>query len=293
MIDANEGQRRSGLLVVGGGVLAAAVIVVVLGVGTHRAKSDVLPVSSAPQSVQPAVQPSVPPSVQAPVQPSVQPSVQESAQQSVPPPLPSFYPPAIQTPVDGHIGAMYATQILTYTPYVNDAPRPGLVITATDSSMVAPVDPALNCTAVAHDLEPLRCISPNGPIYDPCFPNLEGSSCLFVASPGATDAVRVLLAAPTPPQPPQPSASPNSWPGFALSSPWAVDLTDGTECVFSHGAEDNVGGLRPNYQCSDGRFVFGDPDETRSSWMVQLGASQSGPLTGQIGVTDAWFFANR
>ena len=57
--------------------------------------------------------------------------------------------------------------------------------------------------------------------------------------------------------------------------------------------EDNVSGLRPNYGCNDGRFVFGNPDETRSGWMVQLGASQSGPLAAQIGVTNAWLFANR
>ena len=81
--------------------------------------------------------------------------------------------------------------------------------------------------------------------------------------------------------------------GYGIANPWALDLTDGTECVFSHGAEDNVDGLRPNYECSDGRYVFGDPDETRSGWMVQLGASQSGPLTERIGVTDAWLFAIR
>ncbi len=279
MIDANENRRRRGLLVGGGSMLAsaAAVIVVVLGAGTHRTQPGASPEPSAPPSVQHSQQPSAPP----------------SAEHSVPPPLPSFYPPAIQTPVDGHIGAMYATQILTYTPYVNDMPRPGLVITSTDSSMVSPIEPSLKCTAVAHDLEPLRCISPDGPIYDPCFPNLEGSSCLFVAAPSATKAVRVLLGPPTPPLPPQPSASPKSWPGYALTNPWAVVLNDGTECVFSQGAEDNVDGLRPNYACSDGRFVFGDPDETRSGWMVQLGASQAGPLTGQAELSDAWFFANR
>ena len=274
MIDGSENRRRRGLLVGGGSVFAsaAAVIVVVMGAGTHRTKPAALQVPST----LPSVQQSVP-----------------SPQQSVPSPLPSFYPPAIQTPVDGRIGAMYATAIVTYTPYVNDMPRPGLVITSTDSSMVSPIDPSLNCAAAAHDLEPLRCISPDGPIYDPCFPNLEGSSCLYVAAPSATKAVRVILGPPTPPLPPQSSASPKLWPGYALTSPWAVDLNDGTECVFSHGAEDNVDGLRPNYQCTDGRFVFGDPDETRSGWMVQLGASQSGPLTGQTELTDAWFFANR
>jgi hypothetical protein len=208
-------------------------------------------------------------------------------------PLPSFYPPAIQSPSDGHLAATYATQILTYTPYVNDSPRPGLVISATDSSTDSLVDPVLNCTAAAHDLTPLRCISPNGPIYDPCFPNLAASSCLFVASPSATTAVRVLLAAPKPLQPLQPSVRPSSAPGESIANPWALDLNDGTQCVFEHGAEDNVGGLRPNYRCSDGRFVFGNPDESRSEWSVQLGASQDGPLTERIGVTDAWLFANR
>jgi hypothetical protein len=261
--DEHPRRRRKGLLVVSGTVLvtAAVVIVVIVGLGAHRAKTSALP-----------VQPSVPAAVS---------------------PVPSFYPPPIQSASDGHLGAVYATQILTYTPYVDDLPRPGLVITTTDSSTDSAIDPSFNCTAVAHDLEPLRCISPDGPIYDPCFPNLEGSSCLFVASPAATDAVRVLLGPPTPPAPPQPSVSPNSWPGDGIANPWALELTDGTECVFSHGAEDNVGGLRPNYGCSDGRFVFGNPDETRSGWMVQLGASQSGPLTAQIGVTDAWLFANR
>jgi hypothetical protein len=268
--DEHPRRRRGELLMVGGSMLAtvAVVIVVVMGIGLHRAKTAASPVP-----------PSVPPSVPAAVSP-----------------VPSFYPPPIQSASDGHLGAMYATQILTYTPYVDDLPRPGLVITATDSSTDSVIDPSLNCTAVAHDLAPLRCISRNGPIYDPCFPNLEGSSCLFVASPAATDAVRVLLGPPTPPAPPEPSepsVSPNSVPGDGIANPWALDLTDGTECVFSHGAEDNVSGLRPNYGCNDGRFVFGNPDETRSGWMVQLGASQSGPLTAQIGVTNAWLFANR
>jgi hypothetical protein len=211
----------------------------------------------------------------------------------LPAPSQSFYPLPVQSAVDGRLGAMYATQILTYTPYVDDLPRPGLVITATDSSMDSAIDPLLDCTAVSHDLESLRCLSPNGAVYDPCFPNLDGSSCLFVASPTAADAVRVLLGPPTPPQPPQPPVIPNSWPGDGIANPWALELTDGTVCVFSHGAEDDVGGLRPNYECSDGRFVFGEPDETHSGWSVQLGASQSGPLTAKIGVTDAWIFANR
>ncbi len=255
-------QRRKGLLVAGGSALAAVAvaIAVVSAVGLHRART------AAPPAL--------------PSLPAVS-------------PLPSFFPPAIQTPVDGRLGAMIATEILTYTPYVDDAPKPGVVITSTDSSMDSAADPRSYCTAVAHDLEPLRCISPNGPIYDPCFPNLEGSSCLFVASPSATTAVRVLLGHPTPPQPPRPSGSPNLRPGYAIPNPWAVDLNDGTECVFEHGAEDNVDGLRPNYRCSDGRFVFGDPDETLSGWMVQLGASQSGPLTVQTWLSDAWFFANR
>jgi hypothetical protein len=255
-------RRQKGLLVAGFSALAivAVAIVVVMGVSQHRARTAA-----------PPVQPSMP---------------AES-------PLPSFYPPAVQSAVDGHIGAIYATEILTYTPYVDDSPQPGLVITSTDSSMDSTTDPSSNCTAAAHDLAPLRCISPDGPIYDPCFPNLESSSCLFVASPEATHAVRVLLGPPTPAQPPQPSVSPNLAAGESIAHPWALDLTDGTSCVFEHGAEDDVGGLRPNYRCSDGRFVFGDPDETRSGWLVQLGASQSGPLTKQIGVSEAWVFAYR
>ena len=267
MSDEHPRRRRSGLVVVGGSAAAVLLIVVIavfVGLGVRGAKTTAV-----------SVPPSVPPSVPAVVSP-----------------VPSFYPPPTQSASDGHLAAMYATQILTYTPYVDDAPRPGLVIAATDSSNSA-TDPAFDCTAVAHDLGPLRCMSPRGPIYDPCFPNLEGSSCLFVTSPAATDAVRVLLGPPTPPQPPQPSASPNLVAGDSIAHPWALDLTDGTDCVFSHGAEDNVSGLRPNYECSDGRFVFGDPDETRSGWLVQLGASQIGPLTKQIGVTDAWLFANR
>jgi hypothetical protein len=281
MRDADEqpSRRRSGLLMVGGSMLAAlaVVIVVVMGVGLHRAKTTAVP-----------TQPSVPSSVPSSVLTSVLTSVPAAVS-----PVPSFYPPPTQSAVDGHLGAMYATQILQYTPYVGDVPRPDLVITATDSSMESAIDPSLDCTAVSHDLGPLRCISPNGPIYDPCFPNLEASSCLFVASPAATDAVRVLLGPPTQPQPTQAIVSPNLAPGDGITTPWALDLTDGTECVFEHGAEDNVGGLRPNYRCSDGRFVFGNPDEAVSGWSVQLGASQSGPLTAKIGVTDAWIFANR
>jgi hypothetical protein len=259
--DKTPRRRQKGLLVVGFSALAivALAIVVVMGVSQHRAKTAAVPVLPS----MPAVSP-----------------------------VPSFDPPAIQSAVDGHIGAVYATEILTYTPYVDDSPQPGLVITSTDSSMDS-TDPSSNCTAVAHDLGPLRCISPDGPIYDPCFPNVEGTSCLFVASPEATDAVRVLLGPPTLAQPSQPAVSPNLAPGESIAHPWALFLTDGTTCVFEHGAEDDVGGLRPNYRCSDGRFVFGDPDESRSGWLVQLGASQSGPLTKQIGVSEAWVFAYR
>jgi hypothetical protein len=260
--DEHPRRRHRVLIAVGFSALAtvAVVLIVVTAVGQHRLRT------AAP-----------------PVQPSM-PAVS---------PLPSFFPRPTQSASDGHLGATYATQILTYTPYVDDLPRPGLVITATDSSTDSAIDTSFNCTAVAHDLTPLRCISPDGPIYDPCFPDLNGSSCLFVASPGATGAVRVLLGPPTPPQPQQPSVSPSSVPGESIANPWALDLNDGTECVFEHGAEANVGGLRPNYRCSDGRFVFGNPDESRSEWSVQLGASQSGPLTERAGATDAWFFANR
>jgi len=176
-----------------------------------------------------------------------------------------------------------ATDVVAYSPYVNDLPRPGLAISA-------PVS-VPSCAVALHDLEPLRCIAPAGAIYDPCFPDSAGTSCLYVASPTAATATKVSLGPPVSPQPVSSPPVTKNWPGYHPAIPWAIELSDGTVCVFSSGAEETVGGLRPEDSCADGRFLFGDPTESAAKWTVQVGASQSGPLTGAMTIERVWIFA--
>ena len=176
-----------------------------------------------------------------------------------------------------------ATEVVAYSPYVNDHPRPGLAVSA-------PVS-VPSCSASQNDLEPLRCIPPAGTIYDPCFPDSAGASCLYVTSPTATTASKVLLGPPSGPQPATARPDVSRWPGYSPAVPWAIELSDGTMCVFSHGAEDNVNGLRPEDGCPDGRFLFGDATESTGLWTVQVGASQSGPLIGTTTIKRVWIFA--
>jgi hypothetical protein len=176
-----------------------------------------------------------------------------------------------------------ATEVVAYTPYVNDAPRPGLAVSA-------PVS-APSCVVALHDLEPLRCIAPAGAIYDPCFPDSAGTSCLYVTAPAALTATKVLLGPAAPPQPDTSPPATKMWPGYHPAVPWAIELSGGTICVFENGAEDNIGGLRPEDRCTDGRFLFGDPAEVTAQWTVQTGASQSGPLTGAMTIERVWIFA--
>jgi len=81
------------------------------------------------------------------------------------------------------------------------------------------------------------------------------------------------------------------WPGYHPTVPWAIELSAGTVCVYSQGAEDLVSGLRPEDGCTDGRYLFGDPSESAASWTVRVGASQSGPLTGTATIERVWIFA--
>jgi hypothetical protein len=188
-----------------------------------------------------------------------------------------------------------ATQVVAYSPYVDGKLSPELTVSTTDT--------AADCTAILHDPWPLRCMSSDGvpdpvtpaqtdavvtyPVYDPCFPTDDATSCLFVESPTSATAVRVSLGAPEAAAIPSPPAT---WPGYSAATPWAIELSDSTVCVFVNGAEDNVDGLRPQDRCSDGRYLFGDPDETATAWNVKVGASQSGPLTGTATIAKVWIF---
>jgi hypothetical protein len=216
---------------------------------------------------------------------SSQPVMTSSAPPSTPqssPALPSSAPVVAPSASAAGPTAPAATEVVAYSPYVNDVPRPGLAVSA-------PVS-VPSCSASQYDLEPLRCIPPAGAIYDPCFPDSAGTSCLYVTSPTAATATKVLLGPPSPPQPAI-SRPANMWPGYHPAVPWAIELSDGTICVFSHGAEDNVSGLRPQDGCTDGRFLFGDPTESTALWTVQVGGALSGPVTGATTIARVWIFA--
>lgn len=70
--------------------------------------------------------------------------------------------------------------------------------------------------------------------------------------------------------------------------PWAVELVDGSRCVFLTGATIGIAGMRLNYGCENRSGVLGDVDRSQPLWRVFVRPA-SGWTVRRIGVAVAWY----
>jgi hypothetical protein len=272
---------RSGHLVVMGLVTVALLGVSACGTGRHHST-----VAATPNVATPTSTPSTPtPSTPTPSTPTV----------------------PLQTP-SALASRTLATQIASYLPYVDGSLRPGLQLTsiqtADTSAWPVPVSACVRLASGAWDCSLETDLSP-------CYPAADERSCVFVESPFATAAERIVV-----PVRPAPIASnppiPADIAAIATTHPWALELTDGRLCHDElHGAVDEIGTLPLSYSCTpDGAFcsgtadncLYGYVDRTKPVWTVEegnqpdckpgqdcMGGSPDARISGTVTIARAWF----
>lgn len=127
-----------------------------------------------------------------------------------------------------------------------------------------------------HRREAWRCKAQSR-ILDPCIESPFGATKDTVACPLGpfTNEVAILRLTE-----PLPINMANRFSG-SDGPPWALRLSNGDECRFITGATTVVAGLRLNYQCTSGAFVFGDPDRSRPEWSIFYQTRGSSELVRQ------------
>ena len=205
-----------------------------------------------------------------------------------------------------------ATQIVSYSPYLNGTLRPGLRLTSTEtadtSAWPTPVSACVRLPSGAWDCSLATDASP-------CYPAADQRSCVFVDSPFVTTAVRILV-----PVVPAPIASnppiPADIAAIAATHPWALELTDGRLCHDElHGAGEWIGALALSYSCTPNdasgptfcsgtadNCLYGYVDRTKQVWTIEegnqpdckpgqdcLGGSPDARISGTVTIARAWF----
>jgi hypothetical protein len=201
-----------------------------------------------------------------------------------------------------------ATQIASYSPYVEGNLRPGLRLTSTQtadaSAWPVPVSACVRLASGAWD-----CSMDTD--FSPCYPTADARSCVFVASPWATTAERILVPVVPPPLASNPPI-PADIAAIAATHPWALELTDGRLCRDQlHGAGDWIGTLPLSYSCTpDDAFcsgtadncLYGYVDRTKPMWTIEEGnqpdckagehciaGSPDARISGTVTIARAWF----
>ena len=134
-----------------------------------------------------------------------------------------------------------------------------------------------NCQGSDVDQRPdaYRCFldhnEPNGGnIADPCFSG-PGFDYLLCPSDAAGKTLVRVNAAVTP-------VNTGSFNPAAVD-PWQIELTDGQDCVLESGATTTVAGMRANYSCDNGGWLYGSADRAGTVWTIFYAAPNSTSLT--------------
>jgi hypothetical protein len=174
-------------------------------------------------------------------------------------------------------GGGAATQVIPANPYVGSPSAAGVAIALTVTG------DCQSSNKDAADRNAFRCFieqtdPDGGNIEDPCFAPPAGGndgSLLCLSSPDARTGVRVV-----------PSAPPDADAPAADADPWYVQLSDGTRCGLMGGATDELDGLRLNYECLDGSYLYGDPRHTAPYWTISRRAGAA--AASQVQIARAW-----
>lgn len=125
-------------------------------------------------------------------------------------------------------------------------------------------------------------------IEDPCFMVEQDDRTLYcVNSPTATDVIRVSTTHTRPP--PENHMRIGRDPSQDLTRvPWVIMTADGEICTGLPGTGSVLAGMRRNYQCPDGRGLYGFPDRTQPVWRIWSRPKDSASMT-RTAIATAWF----
>lgn len=116
-----------------------------------------------------------------------------------------------------------------------------------------------------------RCMTSNE-IRDPCFSGLSGVVICPNGGPWAHTATELRLTRELP-------ISPASERPATSGMPWALQLSDGTRCLFAQGATSTITGLRFNYTCNTARlWLYGSSDRKAAVWTIFGGRAHASQL---------------
>jgi hypothetical protein len=125
-------------------------------------------------------------------------------------------------------------------------------------------------------------------IHDPCFtgPTAAGSENTVVCpdeGPWTGSAIEIQLTRALP----YASSEPTSEGPQGL--PWAMQLADGSHCVFLQGASSAVDGLRFNYTCAPDKLaLYGEPQRGSAVWTIFAGPRNASQLA-RVPIAIVWY----
>jgi hypothetical protein len=129
-----------------------------------------------------------------------------------------------------------------------------------------------------------RCAVGNG-LYDPCFSSAQAPGLVVCpAAPWLSTGVTIRLTAPLP------TAEANRAAPSVRTQPWALELYDGSRCLFDGGATAAIGGRRLNYFCGARAKtgLWGYPGRTTEPWRIYAAPFAAKHLSERVAIRDAW-----
>jgi hypothetical protein len=185
---------------------------------------------------------------------------------------------AVEPPVRARAQpAAQRTDVRLFVPFYQGKLAAGLTV-------VARVPGSCFASSIASQGRPdaWRCMTGNL-ILDPCYDGTaQGQSALACPVSPWSSQVRVLTLTGTLPR------EQANHGALLASPPWAVQLVDGSRCVYLTGATMGIAGMRLNYGCENHSGVIGDVDRSEPLWRVFV-QPVSGWTVRQIGVAVAWY----
>jgi len=115
-----------------------------------------------------------------------------------------------------------------------------------------------------------RCTTAASRLFDPCFLDPADPDTLACVIDVFTGDLALLTL--DRPLPRNPGGAP---PGDPSVEPWAIEVASGARCGLVTGATAAIDGLRANYECSDGSWLWGLPDRSEQPWSILSSAAIS------------------
>ena len=168
------------------------------------------------------------------------------------------------------------TEQSVYTPFAIDgALRAGLKVLSKEGE-------CFTTSLVISRPGVFRCITGNL-LRDPCFrdPTVDEDEYFPVVLCASGPWRRTLIRIPLSEELPEDAAARHG-------QPWALELSDGSRCLFLTGATTVVRGYRLNYSCSRTRFLFGSPRRTDPTWRIRLSSTPEGDRMRLVRIRRAW-----